>query len=1097
MTRIISRAAVWAALASCVWPAAASAQVDIEIVALAAPSGTDEVTALPASLTTVDVANTFVLEVWAQTTDPSGFSSVGLDLSFDPSVVNGTALTHSALFSLFTNGTIDNVGGVIDDLSGSHPPVSPPCSDAVGLAPNWARVAVIDMVALAEGPAAIQIGDNNSLIFPTAICGAGAVTANFGTLSLEVLPRTDEIVIVALAAPSATDEVTTLPTSLSTVDVADAFVLEMWVQTGDPNGFSSVGLDLSFDASVVNGTAITHAALFPLFTNGTIDNGGGGIDDLSGSHPPVSPPCSDAVGLAPNWARFAVIDMVAISDGPAAIEIGDSNSPIFPVAICGVGTVTANFGTLSLEVLPRADEIVLVPVATPGAGDESASLPAALTTAAVGSTFFVELWAQTADLNGFSQVTADLSFDPALLSATGITHTALYPLFTNGTIDNGAGTIDNLSGSHPAVSPPCSDQVGFVPTWSRVAIVEMTALDVGTSALGNGPSDDLIFVVAHCGTFGAPDVNYTGASIDIEIIPNIELVALTAPTVGDIAPSLPATETVLPGNETFYLEIWAQTFDPNGFAQVSTDVSFDNSLVEGVDIVISPEFSLFTDGTIDNGSGLLDNVSGSHPPAVPPCSDAVGVATNWARLATIEMTTIDDGTAVFQSATTGDVFLVVSHCLTGEAATVAYGGLSVEIVCDADDTVCNGVDDDCNGLIDDGFVPEMTSCGVGACADTGMTSCIDGVFEDSCTPGTPTTEICDGVDNDCNGIEDDPVDADMDCDDGAFCNGAETCQAGACVDGMMPCFDLFNCDEDNNECRVCTGIGDCADLDMNGIRDDGCLWWSCTAGVCQSLEVVFADMGGQFLACPVDGTADGNDQFHALNCFSDNNPDLPPPNTYPCEDNAPQAFNVDAGGQFGSCNPDGVCDGNDAFAALNAFAGETTCACPLDPAPLAPMGGGVEIVGRTGITLAAEQAVIQPGEEVNIAVMLNDPLADLRGYQLHLEVVGGRAGGLRLVDIAVEPLKNRAFDQEWSAFNVTTGQMVAGLSTDGVATSARAYLATFTFVASKNASGRFMIDVMHDQPDDSGRTFLFATPHNGKIAIDKVRPALVSVGLRR
>ena len=48
----------------------------------------------------------------------------------------------------------------------------------------------------------------------------------------------------------------------------------------------------------------------------------------------------------------------------------------------------------------------------------------------------------------------------------------------------------------------------------------------------------------------------------------------------------------------------------------------------------------------------------------------------------------------------------------------------------------------------------------------------------------------------------------------------------------------------------------------------------------------------------------------------------------------PQAFNVDAGGAFGDCNPDGVCDANDAFHALNAFSGTSPCSCPPDgPAP--------------------------------------------------------------------------------------------------------------------------------------------------------------------
>ena len=47
----------------------------------------------------------------------------------------------------------------------------------------------------------------------------------------------------------------------------------------------------------------------------------------------------------------------------------------------------------------------------------------------------------------------------------------------------------------------------------------------------------------------------------------------------------------------------------------------------------------------------------------------------------------------------------------------------------------------------------------------------------------------------------------------------------------------------------------------------------------------------------------------------------------------PSALNVDAAGLNAPCTPDGVCDGNDAFAALNAFSGTTTCACPGAPAP--------------------------------------------------------------------------------------------------------------------------------------------------------------------
>ncbi|HKB08076.1 MAG TPA: MopE-related protein [Candidatus Polarisedimenticolia bacterium] len=60
--------------------------------------------------------------------------------------------------------------------------------------------------------------------------------------------------------------------------------------------------------------------------------------------------------------------------------------------------------------------------------------------------------------------------------------------------------------------------------------------------------------------------------------------------------------------------------------------------------------------------------------------------------------------------------------------------------------LCDALDNDCNGSVD-GF---PTSCGVGPCARTGV--CSAGV--DSCLPGPPSAETCDGVDNNCDGIRD-------------------------------------------------------------------------------------------------------------------------------------------------------------------------------------------------------------------------------------------------------------------------------------------------------------------------------------------------------
>ena len=71
--------------------------------------------------------------------------------------------------------------------------------------------------------------------------------------------------------------------------------------------------------------------------------------------------------------------------------------------------------------------------------------------------------------------------------------------------------------------------------------------------------------------------------------------------------------------------------------------------------------------------------------------------------------------------------------------------------------ICDGKDNDCNGVVDEGFnVGQSCSVGIGECAREGQLICkADGSgTECNATPGAPTTEICDGKDNDCDGQTD-------------------------------------------------------------------------------------------------------------------------------------------------------------------------------------------------------------------------------------------------------------------------------------------------------------------------------------------------------
>jgi hypothetical protein len=73
---------------------------------------------------------------------------------------------------------------------------------------------------------------------------------------------------------------------------------------------------------------------------------------------------------------------------------------------------------------------------------------------------------------------------------------------------------------------------------------------------------------------------------------------------------------------------------------------------------------------------------------------------------------------------------------------------------------CNGLDDDCNGTTDDPFTDKGVACtnGTGVCQRSGTKVCSADGTATICGAvlGSPTAPACDGLDNDCDGITDEP-----------------------------------------------------------------------------------------------------------------------------------------------------------------------------------------------------------------------------------------------------------------------------------------------------------------------------------------------------
>jgi hypothetical protein len=171
-----------------------------------------------------------------------------------------------------------------------------------------------------------------------------------------------------------------------------------------------------------------------------------------------------------------------------------------------------------------------------------------------------------------------------------------------------------------------------------------------------------------------------------------------------------------------------------------------------------------------------------------------------------------------------------------------------------EDELCDALDNDCDGFTDEDFYLLGTGCveGLGECQTTGTVICrADGAgTECDANPPAGVSELCDALDNDCDG--------DFDED---FANLGETCQVGLGVCtrwGTMVC----SADQTQSECSATAGTGnpeicDFLDNDCDGDTNEDLpgVGTHCSIGIgeCES--------HGELTCIPATGAIDCNAQI--------------------------------------------------------------------------------------------------------------------------------------------------------------------------------------------------------------------------------------------
>jgi hypothetical protein len=194
--------------------------------------------------------------------------------------------------------------------------------------------------------------------------------------------------------------------------------------------------------------------------------------------------------------------------------------------------------------------------------------------------------------------------------------------------------------------------------------------------------------------------------------------------------------------------------------------------------------------------------------------------------------------------------------------------------------VCDSLDNDCDGSVDETFDDLGMDCGDGQCAG-GTVVCAPGGDSTLCStgPGGPddlsTDEVCDDIDNNCNGLVDETFPIGMSCGEGQCAGGETICDPSG---ESTLCSTMPGGPFDQSTDEVCDGIDNNCDGDIDEIFLIGL---PCGEGQCSGGEIVCALSGDSSLCSTEPGGP--NDQSEPEICDGVDNDcdgvvddDLPP-----------------------------------------------------------------------------------------------------------------------------------------------------------------------------------------------------------------------------